>query len=187
MGREREKQRQPLVLAHIVGSMVKMISLDDNEAPIWKVFTKPQWSTYVCRLFHVYSILKSFKMLFSNNECWSFEFCLFLMKNGMSPPTCIIIPLHAKVSQRFWIQPQHHHMVVCHWVMIVASCHSLDVEANECIEHVSDKEEGMEDNRVVTKLLCMVPHSPHWRCSLLCGYRYVWVISSCTSIYVQKH
>ena len=40
---------------------------------------------------------------------------------------------------------------------------------------------------IIMELLCMIPHWLHSMCSLLCGYWYVWVIFSCTSIYVQKH
>ena len=32
------------------------------------------------------------------------------------------------------------------------------VEAKECIQHVSDKEEGLEDDGLVTKFLGTVPH-----------------------------
>ena len=35
----------------------------------------------------------------------------------------------------------------------------IDFDVEECIEHVSDKEEErMEDGKVVTELLCMVPY-----------------------------
>ena len=61
------------------------------------------------------------------------------MKNVMSPPTCIIIPLHAKVvkgcgSNLNTITLRHsgydHHIMPF-----------VYVEVKECIEHVGDKEE----------------------------------------------
>ena len=65
------------------------------------------------------------------------------MKNVMSLPTCIIIPLHAKVVDPT-STPSHDSRSSSH-----DRCHLLfiDVEAKECIEHVSDKEEGIEDNK----------------------------------------
>ena len=84
-------------------------------------------------------------MLLSNNECWPFEIYLYKMDNVMSPPpTCIIIPLHAKVVTKVvnpTSTPSHCSRLSCYDRCIMAF-----VNAKGCIEHVSDKEEEiMED------------------------------------------
>jgi hypothetical protein len=65
------------------------------------------------------------------------------MNNVMSLPTCIIIPLHTKVVDS--TSTSSH----CSRSSGYDRCHLpfIDVEAEEYIEHVSDKEEGMEDNK----------------------------------------
>jgi len=35
----------------------------------------------------------------------------------------VIFPLYVEAMPRLWLQPQHHHIAIDHWVMIVASCH----------------------------------------------------------------
>ena len=66
----------------------------------------------------------------------------------MSPLTCIIIPLHAKVGAKV-VDPTS---IPSHYSMSMGYNHRilplLDVEVEEFIEHVNDKEEeGMEYNR----------------------------------------
>ena len=58
------------------------------------------------------------------------------MKNVVVLPSCIILPLHAKVVTKVGMQPQHHRILPF-----------VDVMTKKCIELVSDKdeEEGMED------------------------------------------
>ena len=62
-------------------------------------------------------------------------------------PTCIIIPVHAKAITKVvnpTSTPSHSRRSSGYNRCILPS---IDVEARECIEHVRDKEEGMEDNR----------------------------------------
>ena len=68
------------------------------------------------------------------------------MKNVMSLPNCIINPLHAKAVTKV-VNPTS---TPSHCSRLLGYDHRIlpfvDVEAKECIEHVSDKEEeGMED------------------------------------------
>ena len=71
----------------------------------------------------------------------------FWMKNVIFPPTCIIIPLHAKAVTEV-VDPTS---IASHCSRLLGYDHHIlpfvDVEAKECIEHVSDKEKGMEDKR----------------------------------------
>ena len=79
------------------------------------------------------------------------------MKNVMSPPTCIVIPLHTKVTIKIadpTSVPSHCSMPLGYDHRILSF---IDDKANECFRDVSDKEEGIEDD-MVTKPLCMVPH-----------------------------
>ena len=64
-------------------------------------------------------------------------------KNVISSPTCIIIPLHAKLVTKV-VDPTttpSHHSRLCHEFLPF-----VDVEMKEGIKHVSDREEGMEEN-----------------------------------------
>ena len=66
----------------------------------------------------------------------------------MSPPTCIIIPLHAKAVRKV-VNPtstsSHCSRSSYHDLCILPF---VDVEAKKCIERVSDKEEeGMDNDR----------------------------------------
>ena len=97
---------------HGGGSMVKMISLDDNddddEKHIRKVVTK---SNGVCN-FAICLILMSFNILFSIMNVNHFEFFLFMkMKNAVSPPNRIVLLLHAKAVTNVVVAtstPSHH-------------------------------------------------------------------------------
>lgn len=65
----------------------------------------------------------------------------------MSPSTCIIIPSNAKPITKALnptSTPSH-----CSWSSSCNHCILLflDVQAKECIEHASDKEEEIEDDR----------------------------------------
>ena len=101
-------------------------------------------------LFHVCSILKSMNMLLSNNECYHYcrVFCVCLFVWLMSPPTCIIIPLHAKAVTKVvdtTSTPSHFSRSLGYDYCILPF---IDDKAKECIKQVSDKKVGMEDDRV---------------------------------------
>ena len=67
----------------------------------------------------------------------------FSMKSVMSLPTSKIIPLLAKVVDPT-STPSHCSKSLGYDCRIMPF---IDVEAKECIEHVSDREEGMEDGK----------------------------------------
>ena len=74
----------------------------------------------------------------------------------------------------------------CH-VTIVASYHLSMSRRMSAVNMLATKRRReWKIIRVVADLLCMVPRRLHWTCSLVSGHWYVWVISSCTSIYVQQ-
>ena len=67
----------------------------------------------------------------------------------MSPPTCIIIPLHTKAITKLvdpTSTPSHYSRLSCYDHRIMPF---IDDEMKEGIEHVSDKvsENGMEDDK----------------------------------------
>ena len=63
---------------HSVGSMAKLISLnDDDEEPLRKVCTKLDGVHISLQFLSCCSILNSFNMLLSNNKCWPFDFCFY--------------------------------------------------------------------------------------------------------------
>lgn len=70
---------------------------------------------------------------------------LIMMKIVMSPPTCMVIPLYAKAVTKVvnpTFPPSHCSTLSSNVCCILPF---VDVEAHECFEHVSDKEnEGME-------------------------------------------
>ena len=78
----------------------------------------------------------------------------------MSPPTCIIIPLHAKVFAEV-VGPTS---TPSHCSRSLGYDHHVrpfvDVEVEECIKYVSEKieEEEMKTIGVFTEILCMVLH-----------------------------
>ena len=76
----------------------------------------------------------------------------------MSPSTCIIIPLHAKIVAK-GMDPTS---ILSHYSKSLGyDCCAMpfvDVKVKESIEHVSDKEEGIKTIGVVIELICMVPH-----------------------------
>ena len=62
------------------------------------------------------------------------------MKNAMSPPTCIIIPLHAKLVTKVvdsTLTTSHHSRSSGYDRGVLPF---VDVKVKEGIEHVSDKE-----------------------------------------------
>ena len=64
------------------------------------------------------------------------------MRNVMSPPTCIIIPLNAMAVTKVMdptSTPSHFSTSLAYDLRIVPF---VDVKATDCIEHVSDQEEG---------------------------------------------
>ena len=72
----------------------------------------------------------------------------FKMNNVILPPTCIIDPLHAKAVTKV-VDPTS---TPSHCSRLLGYDHRImpfiNVEAKECIEYVSDKEEeGLEDDR----------------------------------------
>ena len=92
---------------------------------------------------------KSFNMLFSNDECWKFEVYLFIKKWKRGVPSHFHnYPPYAKVVWKVvgpTSTPSHYSRSLGYDRCILPF---IDVEAKECIEHVSDKKEkGMEDDR----------------------------------------
>jgi hypothetical protein len=94
----------------VVAQMAKMIAFDDNEEPICKTFhktlmecviicspmNKSRWTNHtVCSLFVKFWNHSTYYYPIMNAEHLSFVFTI--IKNVMTPPTCIIIPLDAKV------------------------------------------------------------------------------------------
>ena len=86
-----------------------------------------------------------FPIMSANHVVFSF----YEMENVVFPPCWIILPLHAKAVTKVVATistPSHHSNSLGndHHIMPF-----VDVEVEECIEHVSDKkeEEGMEDDR----------------------------------------
>ena len=75
-----------------------------------KFFTNSQWfisSPSIPYLFNFEVI----QHVILNDEYQPFEICFFKMKNVMSPPTCRIIPLHAKAATKVvdpTSTPSHH-------------------------------------------------------------------------------
>ena len=66
----------------------------------------------------------------------------------MSPPTCIITPLHAKVVTKIvdpTSTPSHYSRSLSYNRHILPF---MNDKAKECIKRVSDKKVGIEDDRV---------------------------------------
>ena len=118
----------PLLILSLILYMYCLISTKQNKTKLlyrgfFRICCERMWFLIFdqrCNLldvaspiFHVCFSLKSFNKLLTNSECWSFQVCLiFFVKIVMLPPTCTIIPLHAKAVAKVVDPTSHHHSVV---------------------------------------------------------------------------